>query len=125
MSFNFLDKTGLTYFYDKLKTIFAKKEEIPTKTSQLTNDSYFNNSREVTGGSIDALATYTSDKQGMTGSISLAKKSSGIGSEIPAGWYNFYFSPHRTGVGGDNGRYGTIILTPMNFARKELDVATI
>ena len=118
MSYNFLDKTGLTYFYDKIKTIFAKKEEIPTKTSQLTNDSYFNNSREVTGGSIDALATYTSDKQGMTGSISLAKKSSGIGSEIPAGWYNFYFSPHRTGVGGDNGRYGTIILTPMNFSGK-------
>ena len=52
----------------------------------------------------------------MTGSISLAKKSSGVGSEIPAGWYNYYFAPHRSGIGGDNPQYGTIILTPMNFA---------
>lgn len=118
MSYNFLDKAGLTYFYDKIKAIFAKKSEIPTKTSQLTNDNYFNYSIEKSSGTIDALAAFTSGKPGITGSISLTKKSSGIGSEIPAGWYNYYFAPHRTGVGGDNGQYGTIILTPMNFSGK-------
>lgn len=118
MSYNFLDKTGLTYFYDKIKTIFAKKSEIPTKTSQLTNDSAFNSSSDVTAGTIDTLAAFTSGKPGRTGSISLTKKSSGVGSEIPAGWYNYYFAPHRTGTGGDNDQYGTILLTPMNFAGK-------
>lgn len=118
MSYNFLDKTGLTYFYDKIKTIFAKKSEIPTKTSQLTNDSNLNYSIEKPSGTIDDLAAFTSGKPGITGSISLTKKASGIGSEIPAGWYNFYFAPHRTGSGGDNMNFGTILLTPMNFAGK-------
>ena len=58
-------------------------------------------------------AAYTSGKPGMTGSINITKKSSGIGSEIAAGWYNFIFSPHRTGSGGDNTNYGNIILMPM------------
>lgn len=118
MSYNFLDKTGLAYFYDKIKTIFAKKSEIPTKTSQLTNDSHLNYSIEKPSGTIDDLAAFTSGKPGITGSISLTKKSSGIGSEIPAGWYNYYFSPHRTGSGGDNINYGNIILTPMTFSGK-------
>lgn len=64
-------------------------------------------------GTIDDLAAYTSGKPGMTGSINITKKSSGIGSEIAAGWYNFIFSPHRTGSGGDNTNYGNIILMPM------------
>jgi len=110
MSYNFLDKTGLAYFWSKIKA------KIPTKTSQLTNDSHLSYSIEKPSGTIDDLAAFTSGKPGITGSISLVKKSSGIGSEIPAGWYNFFFSPHRTGSGGDNTNYGTILLTPMNFA---------
>ena len=35
MAKNYLDKTGLNYFYSKIKNL------IPTKTSQLTNDSGF------------------------------------------------------------------------------------
>lgn len=62
---------------------------------------------------IDGLASYLSGKQGMTGSVNLTQKSSGVGSSIPAGWYNYFWSPHRTGIGGDNDKYGTIILTPM------------
>ena len=112
MSYNFLDKTGLAYFWSKIKA------KIPTKTSQLTNDSYFNYSVEKPSGTIDDLAVFTSGKPGITGSISLVKKSSGVGSEIPGGWYNFYFSPHRTGSGGDNINYGNIILTPMTFSGK-------
>ena len=28
-------------------------------------------------------------------------------------WWNFIYTPHRTGVGGDNGNYGTLLLFPM------------
>lgn len=28
-------------------------------------------------------------------------------------WWNFIYTPHRTGVGGDNGDYGTLLLFPM------------
>lgn len=34
-----LDYTELSHFLSKLKTTFALKSDIPTKTSQLTNDS--------------------------------------------------------------------------------------
>lgn len=38
---NYLDKDGLLYFWQKIKNVFAQKTEIPTKTSDLTNDSNF------------------------------------------------------------------------------------
>ena len=38
MADNYLNKTGLQYFYNRIKTIFALKSEIPTATSELTND---------------------------------------------------------------------------------------
>lgn len=28
-------------------------------------------------------------------------------------WWNFFYIPHRDGVGGDNGEYGTLLLFPM------------
>lgn len=87
-----------------------------TKTSELTNDNNFNYSIQADAGTIDDLAAFTSGKPGITGSISLTKKSSGVGSEIPGGWYNFYFSPHRSGVGTDNPSHGNIILVPMTFS---------
>ena len=34
----FLSKTGLTYYHNRIKTQFANKNEIPTATSDLTND---------------------------------------------------------------------------------------
>lgn len=70
----------------------------------------------VTSGDIDALWVAVRNKHGATGSVSLTKKESGTGSEIPAGWYNFYYSPHRDGIGNDSNMYGTIILTPMTFS---------
>lgn len=39
MAKKYLDSNGLLYFWQKIKTVFAQKTEIPTKTSQLTNDS--------------------------------------------------------------------------------------
>ena len=35
----YLDKTGLTYFWGKITSIFAKKTEVPTALSQLSQDS--------------------------------------------------------------------------------------
>ena len=34
----YLDKTGLTYFYGKIKGVFATKSDIPTALSQLGED---------------------------------------------------------------------------------------
>lgn len=67
-------------------------------------------------GTIDDLFAKRRNTPGGAGSISLTKKSSGVGSEIAAGWYNYIYSPHR--IGGptnDNGQYGTILLFPMTF----------
>lgn len=47
MSYNFLDKTGLTYFWQKIKA------KIPTKTSQLTNDSGFLTTHQDITGKVD------------------------------------------------------------------------
>ena len=95
---------------------YITSADVPTKTSELTNDSNFNYSIEKASGTIDDLAAFTSGKPGLTGSINITKKDSGVGSEIPAGWYNYFFSPHRNGSGAstaDNVNYGNIILTPM------------
>lgn len=38
MADKYLNTTGLQYFYNRIKTIFASKSELPTDTSDLTND---------------------------------------------------------------------------------------
>lgn len=38
---NYLDKTGLRQLWARITSIFARKTEVPSKTSQLTNDSNF------------------------------------------------------------------------------------
>lgn len=48
----FLSKTGLTYYHNRIKTQFASKSEVPTKTSDLTNDSNF-----ITGADIPISIT--------------------------------------------------------------------
>ena len=55
---NYLDKTGLAYFWGKIKTALATKADasaIPTQTSQLTNNSNF-----VTSTGITNIVTCTS-----------------------------------------------------------------
>ncbi len=79
------------------------------------NETFMYSTETGTNMTIDGLAAYVSGKQGMTGSVYITKKSSGVGSAISTGWYNFFWSPHRTGRGGDNTQFGTIILTPMTF----------
>lgn len=65
-------------------------------------------------GTVDDLFAKRRNTPGGAGSISLTRKSSGVGSEISDGWYNYIYMPHRIGgPGGDNGSYGTILLFPM------------
>jgi hypothetical protein len=93
----------------------AVKTAMPTNVSSFTNDSKYCYAAMQTG-SIDDLYSQRKDTPGGVGSISLTKKSSGTGSEIPAGWYNYAYLPHRVGgPTGDNGNYGTILLFPMTF----------
>lgn len=69
-------------------------------------------------GDIDTFWTKIRGHSGMTGSVSITKKDSGVGSEIPGGWYNFFYSPHRNGLstGGDNDMYANILICPMTSA---------
>lgn len=77
---------------------------------------HYTTASEIKTGTVDDLYTNRKGTSGGVGSISLVKKSSGIGSEIPAGWYNYFYSPHRTGITGDCPNYATVILCPLNFS---------
>lgn len=48
----YIDKTGLTEFYVKIK------DKIPTKTSDLTNDSNYMTESQVTAAITTALSAY-------------------------------------------------------------------
>lgn len=64
MADKYLNNTGLQYFFNRIKTIFALKSEIPDSTSDLTNDSGF-----ITSAS---LPTKVSDLTNDTGFITNA-----------------------------------------------------
>lgn len=68
-------------------------------------------------GTIDDLYKSRRNTPGGAGSVQLTQKTSGVGSEISGGWYNYIYMPHR--IGGpvrDNGSYGTILLFPMTWS---------
>ena len=68
---------------------------------------------------VDALVEEIRYSSGAVGSVSIdTAYTAGTGGTIAAGWYNFFYSPHRTGgdngaVSGDNCNYGTLILSGM------------
>lgn len=66
-------------------------------------------------GNIDDLYNQLKGTTGGLGSVALSKKETGLGSDIPGGWYNYVYSPHRTGIGADNPQYGTLLLFPMTM----------
>lgn len=47
MAYEYLDKEGLAYLWNKIKARFADKSSIPTKVSQLNNDSGYQNQSQV------------------------------------------------------------------------------
>lgn len=84
------------------------------------NNHYVNclsfNASNISGYTIDSLWVDLQAKAGCMGSVYLYKKTSGVGSSITAGWYNYIYVPHRDGVyksGADDHLFGSIILTPM------------
>lgn len=70
MSDTRLNLTGLNYFFGRLKALFAQKSELPTKTSDLTNDSGFITGYTETDPTVPAWAkasskpTYTAQEVG-------------------------------------------------------------
>lgn len=77
MAKKYLDNNGLLYFWQKIKTIFALKTELPTKTSDLTNDSDF-----IT----DANYTHTDNNYTTTEKNKLAGIASGAEVNVQADW---------------------------------------
>lgn len=57
MSVSYLDSNGLLYFWQKIKNVFAKTTDIPTKTSDLTNDSGFITSSDIPEGAAASTTT--------------------------------------------------------------------
>lgn len=123
---------------------------VPTLTSDLVNDSGFITNSAIsgkldkTGGTMTgqlktsyknsvAMGSYGTAQTTVDGLVNEVRFSSGVmgsasintaytknGVTIPTGWYNFIFSPHRSGgengqASGDNCNYGTLILAPMTF----------
>lgn len=69
---------------------------------------------------VDGLVNEVRFSSGAMGSASINTAYTKNGTTIPTGWYNFIFSPHRSGgvngsASGDNCNYGTLILAPMTF----------
>ncbi len=54
MADKYLNNTGLQYYHNRIKTVFASKNELPTNTSDLTNDSGF-----ITNAVNDLVNYYT------------------------------------------------------------------
>lgn len=78
---------------------------------------------------VDLIRTLTGANYGggiCGGSINTTTTSCGI----PAGWYNFLYIPHRTGIGSDNYNYGNLLVFPMTqtntyFYKIQMSGATI
>ena len=56
----YLDSEGLLYFWQKIKSTFAKTADVPTKTSDLTNDSGFISGYTETDPTVPAWAKASS-----------------------------------------------------------------
>lgn len=63
---------------------------------------------EYSADTISALLVKVQGTSPRMGSTNITKET-----KIPNDWYNFIYTPHRTGVGGDNADYGTLLLFPM------------
>lgn len=66
MAKKYVDNDGLLYFWQKIKNTFAKTSDVPTKTSDLTNDSGYITAADVPEGS---AASSTTPKMDGTASV--------------------------------------------------------
>ena len=77
MAKKYLDDNGLLYFWQKIKSLFALKTELPTKTSDLTNDSNY---------VADASYTHTDNNYTTTEKNKLSGIASGAEVNVQADW---------------------------------------
>jgi hypothetical protein len=121
-----LSVTGLNVgLYTNKGVTFSWGNTYVTATTGLKNvpksnykvNCYSFNDANVSGYTIDSFWVELLYKSGCVGSVYLFKKSSGVGSEIVEGWYNFVYMPYGNGVSAAGYRsYGSIILTPMTMS---------
>lgn len=75
---HYVDKNGLLYFKNKIDVIYAKKTEIPTALSQLSNDANYQTAENVNA----TLASYAKKKDLPT-KVSDLTNDSGFITEVP------------------------------------------
>lgn len=63
---------------------------------------------EFSSDNIEALLKKIQGLSPRMGSAQITKDT-----RIASTWWSFLYIPHRTGIGGDNGNYGTLLLFPM------------
>lgn len=68
MAKKYVDNDGLLYFWQKIKNTFAKTSDVPTKTSDLTNDSGYITSADVPEGAAASTTTPKMDGTAAAGS---------------------------------------------------------
>lgn len=76
---------------------------------------------QATSTTVPDLANELRFSSGCTGSVSIGTAYTKGSVTIPTGWYNFFYSPHRSGgvngaASGDNCNYGTILLSGMTVS---------
>ena len=75
---NYVDKNGLSRFYSKIQSLFALKTSIPTKVSQLSNDSGYQTANNVN----TTLSSYAK-KSELPTKVSQLTNDSGFITEVP------------------------------------------
>ena len=75
---NYVDKNGLSRFYSKIQSLFALKTSIPTKVSQLSNDSGYQAANNVN----TTLSSYAK-KSELPTKVSQLTNDSGFITEVP------------------------------------------
>ena len=85
--------------------------DIPTHNqawSTITKTPALMESGDYSSDTIEALLVKVQGTSPRMGSCNLAKDT-----HVANTWWNFIYTPHRTGIGGDNPNYGTLLLFPM------------
>lgn len=89
---------------------WAKASTKPSYSwSEITSKPSVPESGDYSSDTIEALLKKIQNTSPKMGSASITKDT-----RIASIWWNFFYVPHRTGSGGDNGDYGTLLLFPMN-----------
>lgn len=89
MADKYLNNTGLQYYHNRIKTIFANKNELPTNTSDLTNDgdgeSPFATEEYVdeNGGKIDVIKVNNTALPISDKAVNIDLSSYALASDIP------------------------------------------